>query len=58
MTSSLISAENPTCGLNPTQTLMLVKTLQYARESAAKLGADHRDLHSSVSKVARQGAPS
>ncbi len=32
---------------------MLVQALQKVKESAAKVGSDHRDLHSSVSKVGK-----
>ena len=39
--------------LTTTQTLVLVKALQSAREAAARVSAEHRDLHSSVSKVGK-----
>ena len=39
--------------INPAQTLMLVQALQKVKETAAKVGTDHRDLHSSVSKVGK-----
>lgn len=39
--------------LTTTQTLVLVKALQSAREAAARVAAEHRDLHSSVSKVGK-----
>ena len=37
--------------LNPAQTVMLVQALQTIKDSSQKVAADHRDLHSSVSKV-------
>ncbi len=46
-------AESAAPSLNPTQTLMLVKALQTVKEAAAKLGSDHRELHTSVSKVGK-----
>ena len=46
--------ENPTAlMINPAQTFMLVQALQKVKESAAKVGSDHRDLHSSVSKIGK-----
>ena len=47
--------ESPSGGvsLTTTQTLVLVKALQSAREAAARVAAEHRDLHSSVSKVGK-----
>ena len=39
--------------ISPTQTLMLVKTLQSVRDTASKVASNHRDLHSSVSKVGK-----
>lgn len=39
--------------LTTTQTLVLVKALQSAREAAARVAAEHRDLHSSVSKIGK-----
>ena len=39
--------------MNPAQTLMLVQALQKVKETAIKIGSDHRDLHSSVSKVGK-----
>ena len=48
--------ESPSSGaasLTTTQTLVLVKALQSAREAAARVSAEHRDLHSSVSKVGK-----
>ena len=37
--------------LNPAQTVMLVQSLQTIKDSSQKVASDHRDLHSSVSKV-------
>ena len=37
--------------LNPAQTVMLVQALQTIKDSTQKVASDHRDLHSSVSKV-------
>ena len=37
--------------LNPAQTVMLVQALQTIKDSTQKIASDHRDLHSSVSKV-------
>ena len=37
--------------LNPAQTVMLVQALQTIKDSSQKVASDHRDLHSSVSKV-------
>ena len=37
--------------LNPAQTVMLVQALQTIKDSSQKIASDHRDLHSSVSKV-------
>ena len=46
--------ENPNAKMiNPAQTFMLVQALQKVKESAAKVGSDHRDLHSSVSKIGK-----
>ena len=47
--------ESPPNGasLTTTQTLVLVKALQSAREAAARVAAEHRDLHSSVSKIGK-----
>lgn len=46
--------ENPNAlMINPAQTLMLVQALQKVKETASKVGTDHRDLHSSVSKVGK-----
>ena len=59
MESMLLTAadgsEGPSGGaaLTTTQTLVLVKALQSAREAAARVAAEHRDLHSSVSKVGK-----
>lgn len=39
--------------INPAQTLMLVQALNRVKDMATKVGADHRDLHSSVSKVGK-----
>ena len=39
--------------INPAQTFMLVQALQKVKESASKVGSDHRDLHSSVSKIGK-----
>merc|ERR1712050_176399 len=39
--------------LNPTQTVMLVQALQTIKDSSQKVASDHRDLHSSVSKVGK-----
>ena len=39
--------------INPAQTFMLVQALQKVKETAAKVGADHRDLHSSISRVGK-----
>lgn len=38
---------------SPTPTLMLIKTLHFVKESVSKVGSDHRELHSSVSKVGK-----
>jgi len=46
--------ENPKAlMINPAQTFMLVQALQKVKESASKVGSDHRDLHSSVSKIGK-----
>jgi len=47
--------ESPPNGasLTTTQTLVLVKALQSAREAAVRVAAEHRDLHSSVSKIGK-----
>ena len=37
--------------LSPAQTVMLVHALQTIKDSTQKVASDHRDLHSSVSKV-------
>ena len=37
--------------LNPSQTVLLVQALQTIKDSTQKVASDHRDLHSSVSKV-------
>ena len=39
--------------INPAQTFMLVQALQKVKESDSKVGSDHRDLHSSVSKIGK-----
>ena len=39
--------------LSPSQTITLIQALQAAKESTKKTAADHRDLHSSVSKVGK-----
>ena len=53
-TGTVPNPENPTAlMINPAQTFMLVQALQKVKESAAKVGSDHRDLHSSVSKIGK-----
>lgn len=39
--------------LSPSQTISLIQALQTAKESTKKVATDHRDLHSSVSKVGK-----
>ena len=45
-----VSESNP---LSPSQTITLIQALQAAKESTRKTATDHRDLHSSVSKVGK-----
>jgi len=45
-----VSESNP---LSPSQTISLIQALQTAKESTKKVATDHRDLHSSVSKVGK-----
>jgi len=45
-----VSESNP---LSPSQTITLIQALQAAKESTKKTATDHRDLHSSVSKVGK-----
>jgi hypothetical protein len=53
-TASTLNPDNPNAlMLNPSQTLLLVQTLQTVKDSSSKVGADHRELHSSVSKVGK-----
>ncbi len=50
----MVTPDNPDAKfMNPAQTMMLMKLLQTVKEASGKLGADHRDLHSSVSKVGK-----
>jgi len=39
--------------INPAQTLTLVQAIQHVKEISAKVGTDHRDLHSLVSRVGK-----
>lgn len=39
--------------LSPAQTLMLIKTLQSVKETCSRVASDHRELHSSVSKIGK-----
>ena len=39
--------------LSPAQTVTLIQALQTVKESTKKVATDHRDLHSSVSKVGK-----
>ena len=52
--ATVSNPENPNAlMINPAQTFMLVQALQKVKETAAKVGADHRDLHSSISRVGK-----
>ena len=39
--------------MSPAQTVTLVQVLQQVKESAKKVGTDHREIHSSVSKIGK-----
>ena len=53
MTTNCIFAVSESNPLSPSQTISLIQALQTAKESTKKVATDHRDLHSSVSKVGK-----